>query len=105
MSHTYAVLEVSASAYAEIRALLEKAEYQHTFHTNKEHGEVIDMHGIALADTGTGTAAPVGVTKEQIVAAWSAWKHYDLNEPDSGFMHSEGLAFLKRLDLLFEAKS
>lgn len=42
-THTYAILEVSAAAYEEIRALLEAAGYQHAF-----HDDVIDMHGIAL---------------------------------------------------------
>lgn len=42
-THTYAILEVSAEAYAEIRALLEAAEYQHAF-----HDDVVDMHGIAV---------------------------------------------------------
>lgn len=42
-TRTYAILEVSAAAYEEIRALLEAAGYQHAF-----HDDVIDMHGIAL---------------------------------------------------------
>lgn len=42
-TRTYAILEVSAGAYAEIRALLHDAGYQHAF-----HDDVIDMHGIAL---------------------------------------------------------
>lgn len=50
MTHTYAVLEVSAEVYAEVRALLTKAGYEHTFHEgDRDHAEVIDMHGIALA--------------------------------------------------------
>ena len=49
MTYTYAVLEVSAAAYAEIKAKLEEAGYQHAFHENRGHGTVIDMHGIALA--------------------------------------------------------
>jgi len=49
-TYTYAVLEVSAEAYAEIKAKLEEAGYQHAFHENgDEHGTVIDMRGIALA--------------------------------------------------------
>jgi hypothetical protein len=50
MTHTYAVLEIGAAAFAEIKAKLEAASYQHTFHEDDEHGTVIDMHGIALAE-------------------------------------------------------
>jgi hypothetical protein len=42
-THTYAVLVVSEATYAEIKARLEAAEYQHAF-----HDDVIDMHGIAI---------------------------------------------------------
>lgn len=42
-THTYAILEISAGAYAEIRALLDAAGYQHAF-----HDDVVDMHGIAV---------------------------------------------------------
>jgi hypothetical protein len=48
-TYTYAVLEVSPEAYAEVRRLLEAAGYGHAFHEDSEHREVIDMHGIALA--------------------------------------------------------
>ena len=43
-THTYATLEVSKGAYAEIRKKLEDAGYQYAFH---EDG-LIDMYGIAL---------------------------------------------------------
>lgn len=46
-THTYAVLAVSPAAYAEIRAKLAAAGYEHTFHV-EDGEEVIDMHGIAL---------------------------------------------------------
>lgn len=49
-THTYAILEVSETAYEEIKAKLEAAGYQHAFHEDREHGVVIDMHGIALAN-------------------------------------------------------
>lgn len=49
MSHTYAILEVSPVAYADIRARLDASGYGQAFHQDDEHGEVIDMHGIALA--------------------------------------------------------
>ena len=42
-THTYAILEVSPETYEEIKKKLEAASYQHAF-----HGDVIDMHGIAL---------------------------------------------------------
>lgn len=61
MTHTYAILDVSPEAYAEIRAKLEEAGYQHAFHTRVRDGEeVIDMHGIALrADDALGAAPRV----------------------------------------------
>lgn len=53
MTYTYVTLEVSHAAYAEIKAKLEVAGYQHTFHDNRDgDGVVIDMHGIALKDGG-----------------------------------------------------
>lgn len=51
-THTYALLEVTPEVYAEIRAKLEAAGYQHAF---LEDG-AIDMHGIAI----TRAAADVG---------------------------------------------
>ena len=47
MTYTYAVLDVPRAVYAAVRALLDRANYQHAFHADKD-GEVIDMHGIAL---------------------------------------------------------
>ncbi len=47
-TRTYALLEVSPAAYAEIRAKLMAAGYEHAFHVD-ERGEAIDMHGIALS--------------------------------------------------------
>ena len=43
MTHTYAILEISSGAYAEIKQKLSDAGYQHAF-----HDDVIDMHGIAV---------------------------------------------------------
>lgn len=51
-THTYAVLEISPEAHAEIKAKLLKAGYQHAI-----SGETIDMHGIALESE----AQPAGV--------------------------------------------
>ena len=47
-THTYAILEISHAAYAEIAKALRAADYSHCFHD--EGGRiVIDMSGIALA--------------------------------------------------------
>lgn len=46
-THTYAILDISPAAYAEIREKLERAGYQHAFHKEGED-EVIDMQGIAV---------------------------------------------------------
>jgi hypothetical protein len=49
MTHTYAVLDVPRAVYAAVRALLQRAGYDHTFQSSQVEGaEVIDMHGIAL---------------------------------------------------------
>jgi len=45
VTHTYAVLEVSAAAYDEIAEKLREADYGHAF--DEEEG-AIDMHGIGL---------------------------------------------------------
>lgn len=47
VTHTYALLEVSPAAFAEMKAKFEEAGYQHAFHTD-DGKPVIDMHGIAL---------------------------------------------------------
>lgn len=47
MTYTYAVLDVPKAVYAAVRALLDRADYQHAFHQD-DGAEVIDMHGIAL---------------------------------------------------------
>lgn len=44
MSHTFSTLEVSPSAYDEIKGLLKKAGYEHAFTPSG----AIDMHGIGL---------------------------------------------------------
>ncbi len=49
MSYTYAILEVSAAAFEEIRAKLERAGYDGQFETDDCGSAVlIDMHGIAI---------------------------------------------------------
>lgn len=53
MSHTYAVLEVSKATFDEVRQKLKEAGYEHAFHEDLFHDEVIDMHGIALQKEGS----------------------------------------------------
>ena len=48
-TRTYAVLQIGSRAYREIKSKLVAAGYEHTFQKDEEHGEVIDMSGIALA--------------------------------------------------------
>ena len=47
MTYSHAVLHVSPATYAEIRAKLDAAGYEHTFYTH-DGAEILDMHGIAL---------------------------------------------------------
>lgn len=60
MSYTYAVLEVSASAYREIRRLLLEAGHGQAIHADPDprEPEVIDMHGIALRASATPAPGP-----------------------------------------------
>ncbi len=51
MSHTYALLEISEAAFAEIRAKLTAAGYSFQIQIAGDASgerEVIDMHGLAL---------------------------------------------------------
>lgn len=58
-TYTYAVLDISAAAFEEIRAKLAAAGYQHAFHESSDGRTVIDMHGIAVAPAAwTQCAAP-----------------------------------------------
>jgi len=52
MTYTYVILELSQTAYEEIRTKLEAAGYQQAFHKS-DGQDVIDMHGIAVAATET----------------------------------------------------
>ena len=56
-TYTYAILEVSAAAYQEIRKKLAEAGYGDQFHKD-DGAECIDMHGIALKSEARG---PVSV--------------------------------------------
>lgn len=49
MTHTYAILEVSHATYREIRGKLAESGYKHAIQQD-EGKEVVDMHGIALAE-------------------------------------------------------
>lgn len=60
-THTYSILEVSAAAYAEIRAKLEEAGYAHAFHDERD-GEVVDMHGIALCEQVNASCTGLGAS-------------------------------------------
>ncbi len=48
MTYTYAVLEITKPAFAEIKAKLEAAGYQHQFNKADDGTIEIDMHGIAV---------------------------------------------------------
>jgi hypothetical protein len=47
-SHAHAILPISQAAYEGIRNALAKAGYGHQFRSDGDHGEVIDMHGLAV---------------------------------------------------------
>lgn len=47
MTYTYAILDISAAAYEEIREKLEAAGHGQAVHDHGDY-EVLDMHGIAL---------------------------------------------------------
>lgn len=48
-THTFVKLELSRAAYGEIREKLLAAGYEHAFQDIGKPGELIDMHGIAVA--------------------------------------------------------
>lgn len=53
MTHSYAILRLTPTAYAEIRAKLVTANYHHAIHRHATYplqGEVLDMHGIAVQE-------------------------------------------------------
>lgn len=50
-THTHANLSVSARTFAEIKRKLKAVGYEHTFFENGDRNG-IDMHGIALVNTG-----------------------------------------------------
>lgn len=62
-THTYAILEVSAAAYEEIKAKLTAADYEHQFHEDDGH-LVIDMNGIALQNEADGKQKTSGYRRQ-----------------------------------------
>lgn len=58
MTYTYAILAVSRAVYTEVRKRLAELGYDQAFHDDANGGEVIDMHGIALAEEPPGRTAP-----------------------------------------------
>jgi hypothetical protein len=61
-THTFAILELSPSAYAEIKGKLESAGYGHAFDII-DGREVIDMHGIAVSKDPDATTEASTATK------------------------------------------
>ena len=58
MTHTYAVMDVSAATFSEIEKKLRKAEYFHAIHVDGPHKTpTLDMHGIGLQVEGAGTTS------------------------------------------------
>lgn len=70
MTHTYTILDVPTAVYAAVRALLDRAQYQHAFHA-RDGGEIIDMHGIALRSKGgqPGTAIGTEITVSTLLSS------------------------------------
>jgi hypothetical protein len=49
-THTYSILAVSPRAFGELSARMKAAGQDQAFHDDaREHGTVIDMHGVAIA--------------------------------------------------------
>lgn len=62
MTRTFALLEVSAPAFTEVSGKLRDAGYDHAFHVVDER-DVVDMHGIALAES------PADAAEQSIASA------------------------------------
>jgi hypothetical protein len=50
MTHTYAILDVTAATFREIQHRLEAAGYQHAFKEDADGALIIDLHGVAIRD-------------------------------------------------------
>ena len=64
-THTFVILQISETAFEEIKTKLTEAGYSHTFHENDEYGLVIDMHGIGLASESCETTETALEAKEE----------------------------------------
>jgi hypothetical protein len=51
VTYTFVTMEVSQSAYDEIRRNLVDAGYKHALTSDSDNAEIINMHGIALVRT------------------------------------------------------
>lgn len=69
-TYTYAVMDISPSAYQEIRAKLEAAGYGHALHRSADGAEVLDMHGIALGMSRERDTSPRVLLTEGKRCAW-----------------------------------
>jgi hypothetical protein len=90
-THSYVTVEIGQAAYQEIRAVLDKAGYQHTFINQTDGRELIDMRGLAVTTEAVprpktilvnGKELPfteAQITYEQVVALaypnsqWDGW--------------------------------
>jgi hypothetical protein len=83
-THTYAVMEISQSAFDEIKQKLEAAGYQHAIHDDDDK-LLIDMHGIAVS--------PIDEIEEKRVAASTVvvnWRiEYETPRLATNFYYSE----------------
>jgi hypothetical protein len=50
VTHTYAILDVTAATFREIQTKLEAAGYLHAFKEHDDGTLIIDLHGVALRD-------------------------------------------------------
>lgn len=65
VTHTYALMQISQAAYAEICAKMRNAGYDHAFNDDGE----IDMHGIAVVGPGSNKQwRPISTAPKDIVA-------------------------------------
>src|SRR6185436_17851212 len=65
ITHTYVLLELSPAAFDEVKQNLEAAGYQHAFHHDGER-QLIDMHGLAVAEIPSPAGPPPQPTEKAI---------------------------------------
>lgn len=73
MTHTYATLQVSRSAFDEISTKLSAAGYEHAFDIDARNVPVIDMHGIGLVADEPSDAAPLELIDGSKVDTAAPW--------------------------------